>query len=415
MVLQNSGPISFSQIRNEFGGPSNSGPISLSQYTTSGIYGSGVQSNPNNIPYNSGVKFSNFRSAAKYIYPNGTWVVSEQASQLPGGWSITNQDANAKLIWVGGNAYQNANDYPIVNYPINFYYIFQNTTGVDINGTIYVFMDDNLQLYLNNTNIYNSNYTGGTLSTPATFKVGQNIIKLNVVNTGGPGSLIMTFKNNSNNSSIIYSNSNWYADVNCLLDYTTWLQNMTIINWSGNYPATGSSGRDVQLQLGFSTGNTLNTIYRSVPIQNYSKFVIYFEIYIAVGSGADGLCFYAGGTSPITSEFGGYNSFAINFQLYVNPGVYLVGPDANGVNTVLTTYLTSGHIASEWQPVFIYYTKGTVNTWQVYWNNINVFNYSDPNNASYVANAGNYFGFTFRDGGVAGSSWIRHIQIYNSF
>lgn len=135
MVLHSSGPISFSQIRNELGGPSSVGAISMSQYTTSGTYGSGLQSNPNSIPStNSNVSFSKFYSAAKYVYPSGTYSVTEQAYQ--GGWSITNQDANAKQIWIGGNAYQNNDSYPIVNYPVNYYYIFQNTTGSDIAGTI---------------------------------------------------------------------------------------------------------------------------------------------------------------------------------------------------------------------------------------------------------------------------------------
>ena len=50
MPLQGSGSISFSQIRNELGGPASSGAISLSQYTTVGTYGSGMQSNPGGVP-----------------------------------------------------------------------------------------------------------------------------------------------------------------------------------------------------------------------------------------------------------------------------------------------------------------------------------------------------------------------------
>lgn len=413
MVLQSSGPISFSQIRDELGGPSNGGAISMSQYTRSGTYGSVMQSNPNGVPSSgSNVSFSKFYSAAKYVYPSGMYAVTEQASQSPGGWSITDQNANAKLIWIGGNAYQNNESYPIVNYPVNYYYIFQNTSGSDIAGTIYIFMDDNLQLYLNDVNIFNQNYTGGTVSTGATFKVGYNIIKANVINTGGPGGFIMTFKKNSDGSSITYTNSNWYSDVNCAFDWRNWYSIMTAVNIVGPALTTQGSDPNVQYQLGFSSGNTVNELYKQIPIQNYSNFVLYFQIYVLNTSGADGLFCYIGSDTYDIIEGGGFDSFSLNFQIYtgiIPQGIYL----RDGSSTTRGFYNTTEFLTNTWQDVYIYYTKGTTNTWQIYWNGTNVINYSDPNNATYVANAGNYFGFGFRDGGVAGSAWIRRVQLYH--
>ena len=72
--MQTSGSISFSQIRNEFGGPTSVGPISLSQYKVGGTYGNQIASNPNNIPNsNSLISFSKFYSASKWTY--GRWWV----------------------------------------------------------------------------------------------------------------------------------------------------------------------------------------------------------------------------------------------------------------------------------------------------------------------------------------------------
>lgn len=271
-------------------------------------------------------------------------------------------------------------------------------------------MDDNLQLYLNGVNIFNQNYTGGTVSTSATFKVGYNLIKANVINAGGPGTFILTFKNNSDGSSITYTNSNWYSDVNCAFDWRNWYSSMTAKNLAGPTLTTQGSDPNVQYQLGFSNGNTVNELYKQIAIQNYSNFVLYFQIHVANTSGADGLFCYIGSNTYDIIEGGGHNSFSLDFQIYtaIPQGIYL--RDAN--STTRGSYLTSSFIASTWQDVYIYYTKGTTNTWQIYWNGTNVINYSDPNNATYVANAGNYFGFGFRDGGVVGSAWIRRVQLY---
>lgn len=410
MPLQSSGQISFSQIRNELGGPAAGGSISMSQYTTIGTYGSGMQSNPSGIPSsNSNIAFSKFYSAAKWVYPSAAaYNAVNVTNSAYGGWSVTNQDASAYLIWI--DPYQNT-IVPIANYGINYYFIFQNTSGADISGTIYVFQDDNANYYLNGTNVANYNYTGSTNSFAATFKVGQNLFQAYVVNTGGPGGLILTFKNSSGGT-IMYTNNTWRADARCLLNYYNWLDVMTESNRYGTAYQIQGTNPDRQLQLGFSTGGTKNVVYTTVSGVNYSNFAFYFEIYVTSGSQADGLYAFFGSNSLDIGEYGGNNSFTVAFNIYTGAGrargIYL----HNGSGTQVASYTTSGFMADAWQGVYVYYSKSTTNTWTVVWNGTTVFTYSDPNNTSFVTNAGTYSGIGFRDGGAVGTAYVRHLSLY---
>ena len=409
MVLQNSGTISLSQIRNEFGGPTTQGSISFSQYKSGGTYGTQIASNPNSIPStNSLISLSKFYSSAKWTYPSGTYAA---VNLLNSAGNATNQDANSKSIWIDPLQYSLA---PITNYPVNFYYIVQNTTGSDIGGTIHEFQDDNGVIYLNNTTIGNYSYTGTTNTIGSTLKVGQNLLRGYITNTGGPGHFQLTFKSGSG-STLAYTNSNWYADAQCLLHYNNWHTSFIAYNTSGTVLSKSGSDPDVQYRLGFSTGGTKNLLYISgaTTILNYSNFILYFEINVTTGSGADGLFAFFGSNSLAIAEAGGNNSFTIAFHIYTgggkSQGIYLY----NGAGTEVGFYATSGFIASAWQPVYVYYTKGTTNTWKINWNGTDVITYSDPNNASFITNAGTYAGFGFRDGGVTGSAYIRHVQSYN--
>jgi hypothetical protein len=407
MVLHNSGTISFSQIRNELGGPSVTSPIRLSQYTTTGTYGSIMQSNPNNIPStNSNITFSKFYNASKWVYPSGTFTATQQLSTIG---NTINQDPLSLQIWTNGDPYQYAYS-GITNYPINFYYIYQNTSGSSLQANIYSFQDDNLTLSINNSTVANYTYGANTLST--TLNVGQNILKSNVTNTSGPGTFQMTIKNSSGNT-LAYTNTNWYADARCLLHYNNWVPAFTAAS-SSKPPILANSDPDKQYQLGFGTGSTSNRIYSSLRIQDYSSFVLYFESYITTNSQADGFFCFIGSTNPNEIiEAGGYNSFTLTFQLYesggIPRGIYL----RNGSGTQVAYYATTAYLSNTWQPVLIYYTKGTTNTWNFVWNGINIFSYSDPNNASYIANSGSNYGFGFRDGGATGTAYVRHVQLYH--
>ncbi len=408
MVLQSSGSISFSQIRNELGGPSTQGSISLSQYKIGGTYGGQVASNPNNIPStNSIISFSKFYTASKWVYPSGTYAA---VNMLASAGNATNQDINSKSIWIDPLQYTVA---PIFNYPINFYYIIQNTSGSDISGTIHEYQDDTGLIYLNNATIGNYSFSGTTNTIGSVFKVGQNLLRGYITNGGNnPGHFQLTFKNGGGGT-ITYTDSNWYADARCLLHYNNWATAMTASNRYGTAFSITGSDPDKQIQLGFQTGGTKNVIYYSGSVVNYSSFVLHFEIYIGNTSGADALYAFVGSNSIDIAESGGNSAFTVAFQIYTGGGrargIYLI----NGSGTVVASYSTSGFIASAWQSVYVYYIKGTSNTWKVNWNGTDVITYSDPNNATFIANSGTYSGFGFRDGGVAGTAYVRHVQLYH--
>jgi len=213
------------------------------------------------------------------------------------------------------------------------------------------------------------------------------------------------------------TNSVWYTDAECEWNYYSWAQACTYYRQGGYTAALEGSNPDYQWHLGNQTGGTLNHIYWNQRIQDYSNFTLYFEIYITTNSGADGLFFYVGQTNVtggfIVWETGSNGGFIVDFQIYTGGG----NPQSiilwNGSTTKVASYNTSGFIASAWQSVYIYYNKSTTNTWSCTWNGTSVWTYSDPNNASWLATSGPQWGFGFRDGGVAGTAYVRHVQLFH--
>lgn len=418
--MQNSGTISFSNIRTNLAGPYTT-TIKLSDFTNSGTFRQYINFNPNSISTtNSNIKFSQFYSAAQNLC-NSTVQAGTQAT-----WNINNMNPNSKLIWAGGNAYEYGGNVTIFNYGINFYYSFTCTS--DLNTNISEFQDNNITLFINNNN-YSYTYNGNTntISNIPIYSTKNNIITANVINTNGPGgfqlSMAIAFP------SFIYTDTYWLTDTYCSVNWYNFYNKMSLVNGQGYNPSTNNrqgyqgSDPDVQVQLGNNQGSTLNNLYQNYYLQYSSSFSLNFELNVISSSVADGFYVFIGATSGAIGtngsafgtniyESGGYGSFMLRFQIYngsIAQGIYLL----NGSGTTVASYLTSGFIASAWQPVKINYTMSTTNTWSCYWNGINIFNYSDPNNYSYIQNSGPYWGFGFRDGGGVGSAWVRHVQVYN--
>ena len=213
------------------------------------------------------------------------------------------------------------------------------------------------------------------------------------------------------------TNSVWYTDAECEWNYYSWAQACTYYHQGGYNAALEGSNPDYQWHLGNQTGSTLNHIYWNQRIQDYSNFTLYFEIYVGSSSGADGLFMYVGQTNVnggfIVWETGSNGGYIVDFQIYTGGG----NPQSiilwNGSTTKVASYNTSGFIASAWQPVYVYYNKSTTNTWSCTWNGTSVWTYSDPNNASWIGTSGCQWGFGFRDGGVAGTAYIRHVQLFH--
>lgn len=204
----------------------------------------------------------------------------------------------------------------------------------------------------------------------------------------------------------------WYTDAECQWNYYNWSTAITRYNYGGAVAQAQGSNPDVQYQLGFGSGNTLNNIAFTQRIQDYSNFTLYFEIYFASGSGADGGFMYFGQNTGAINEGGGNGGWCIEFHLYTGSrarGIYLF--DKTG--TQRAYYSTSGYLANAWQPCYVYYNKSTTNTISFTWNGTSVWTYSDPAQDSWIATSGPQWGFGFRDGGVSGTYYVRHIQLFH--
>lgn len=411
MVLPTSGPLGLSHLRNELGGPASLGKIAFSDYVRNGAYGAVVQASPCNIPANTGgqVALRTFYGAAKWVLPAPTYpVVATGANPV---WTITNQDANAKLLWIDP---LQSNIAPIINYPITFYRLYQNTSGSNMEGNLFVFHDDNLTLDVNTSNLGTFTYNNSTRQFNVPLQVGQNLLKYVVTNVGGGAALVSTYTKSDGGTLFYTDTSSWVADAQCDVHYNNWHTLMTALRSSGTYgPTKAGNDPDVQYQLGFSSGGTLNNLYLSRRIQDYSSFVLHFQTFFTSSSAADGAVCFMGSTTGVVSEAGGNQSFSLCFQIYTGAGatrgLYL----RNGTGTVVASYATPDFLADAWQSVYVYYTRGTTNTWTILWNGITVITYSDPQHASYLTNSGPYWGFGFRDGGAVGSFWVRHVQLYH--
>lgn len=212
------------------------------------------------------------------------------------------------------------------------------------------------------------------------------------------------------------SRSVFYTDAECQWNYYSWWQSINVYRYGGYSAASESSNPDVAWRLGNQTGSTLNQIYFNQRIQDYSNFTLYFEIYVGTSSGADGLFFYVGQKNVnggfIVWENNSNGGYLGTFHLYTGTrqqGIYLF----DGTTVQRAAYITSGFIANAWQSCYLYYNKGTTNTWSLTWNGTSVWTYSDPNHASWLATSGDKWGFGFRDGGVAGTALIRHVQLFH--
>jgi len=239
------------------------------------------------------------------------------------------------------------------------------------------------------------------------------------------GALNSTQVSSMSNKAPYYSVSNqnasvWYADSDCQWDYYSWATACTYYHQGGYNAALEGSNPDYQWHLGNSTGSTLNHIYWNQRIQDYNNFTLYFEIWVGTGSGADGLFCYVGENNVqggfIVWESNNNGGILLDFQLYTGNSLYSYRQGINFLdssNTVRASYATSGFVASAWQPVYFYYNKSTTNTWSCTWNGTSVWTWSDPNLFSWIATSGPQWGFGFRDGGVAGTAYIRHVQLFH--
>lgn len=210
---------------------------------------------------------------------------------------------------------------------------------------------------------------------------------------------------------------------NYLVNVRNWYSIMTqqaVNNWGGGsytgYTMVQSvTDPNVQLQMGVSTITSANIIYNQTAIQNYSSFTCSFEIYTSAGIG-NCIYFFVGGTGfpGKNADLDCYvppNGFTVQFEAYngLTPqGINII----NSKPSLVASYPTTAWInAYTWNSVTISYTRGITNTWVINFNDQDVITYSDPNNAMWLANAGNYWGIGANNQGATMNSYIRRLEL----
>jgi len=227
----------------------------------------------------------------------------------------------------------------------------------------------------------------------------NNIIWANSLNK-----FLITCDNTYTYSNITYSNtnlmttSNWYT----LFTYSKLNNSTYSVVQSGSNP-------DVQLQINSTaTTSSLTSLWYNQRIQDATTFTINFEIKLS--GTADATSFNIGYTSnSFLGDGPNKSSFCLVFHLFTGlrpRGLYLF--DNNGIEINYYSYNLN---ENTWRNVQIIYTNSTTNTWQFYFNNINIFNYSNYNQSSWLTNSGSYFGFGSRTGGETHDCTIRKFTL----
>lgn len=458
MPLQSSGQISFSQINTEMNGGA-SGPISLSSFRASG---STKARGVTGIPISGQISSSNFLGkeaipvvsglVAKYTGEswNGNTLVDETGSGYNtnanrGGAISSTTSANNSLKYIYGGTGAGL-QFPTGILPSTYTILFLTRyngsnrsrimDGINNNwltghhggkaGVAYhegwVHYSD-VDYYINTwvlstdqINLYRSNgrergTSGGTQSTRLSLHYGIHtgvthnensdwaFYCLFVYDRTLTASEILLMENyiNARYKTVIMHVYNWYSLFNRINSNFT-------ITQSGSDP-------DVQLQMNStSTYSSNTTLWYDKKIQTYSQFVAEFEIYMS--DGADGSSFNVGFNSTTAGLWGeGPNApaFCITFHVWQSrtDGIYLFDSSNNQVG--FYQYAVGENV---WRQVRIVYTRSTTNTWQIFFNNTNIINYSNPNNETWVTNtSGSVFGFGSRTGGVTHNFYVRRFTL----
>ena len=198
-----------------------------------------------------------------------------------------------------------------------------------------------------------------------------------------------------------------------ILDTNNWYNIFNKIKMSSGWTITQSgSNPDVELHLNNSSFSGSTGLWHQERIQDYNNLAINFEIKLS--GGADATSFNIGYNNAFfTGDFIGDGpnapAFCLVFQLFTyggrSLGIYFF---LNGLQIGFYSVNVGDNI---WNAVQILYTKGTYNTWVVNYKGINLFNYSDSNNNSWLTSSGNYFGFASRNGAETHDSYIRRFSL----
>ena len=164
------------------------------------------------------------------------------------------------------------------------------------------------------------------------------------------------------------------------------------------------------------TGNTngccsnWNYVYMNTSIQESQSFELSFDLKIKNQVGDHFSLFF--GYDSVEGPYNPINTrgYLVTFYLYCcgqdGPGLYLY--DHNW------SRLTQGSLPSfgdSFKNVRVKYTKSTINTWMVYYDNSLVLSFNDPANAAWVKSAGPYWGFYTFTGGATFRGYIKSVAL----
>jgi hypothetical protein len=184
-----------------------------------------------------------------------------------------------------------------------------------------------------------------------------------------------------------------------------------------NFPTSSTT---TDLNVNYNIGSTANGIgsftLGNTPIQNSNHFVYQYQLLLQTNNGfADYILFSfgsGGSTPPVTFTFQLYASSGNQgLTLSANQTGYNQFNSGNGMSAY---YGNINVLLVGWSNVMIVYNKGTVNTWQMYINGIQYFNYSDPNNLGWVNSAGSNFTLGTRTGGQDFLGIIKQLNLRTS-
>ena len=455
MVLGSSGQISFSQIRTEMGG---SGQVSLSSYLSNGTTGArGVTG----IPSSGTIQFSHFYG--KTAIPVTSGLIAKYSGESWNGSTLVdetggtyNSSAATGTINVGANGLNGSKTYlygntssgirlpvgilpttytmfHIIRYNFgarqriidsvagNFLSGFWNTTtgsayhngwitsyGTDRHYNTWVLSTDQNSYYASQQ-VNRTTSSGGT-SQQIGINYGSSTEKSDWV-----FACLLVYDTTLSSGDILLM-ENYLRGIYGVptVSYYNWYSAFTKVNSTYTMVQSGTDP-DVEIQMNSSSvGSSTTGLYISgQSLQNYTQVVIDFEVKID-NAFADGICFYMGGTTYGTGEFGPSGSYSVGFQLYngvKSNGIYLYDTTASASSIGVNRYASTGLSTSSWIPVKIVYTKSTSGTWQIFYNGTSVISHSDPNNTSWLSSAGGYWGFGSRTGGITGNYSVRHVSV----
>lgn len=202
---------------------------------------------------------------------------------------------------------------------------------------------------------------------------------------------------------------------------------VNIYNWYNQMTQAGTvtqsqSDPNVQIQLQ-NINYTGGGVYQAQRLQDYDSFTLSFELWNDSSAGGfgpgDGLSIYfgwngsPGNAGVVPNNFSNYVQFyAYQYNGSIPRGIHLY--DSTGARVVTNT-TTTWLSAAAWYPVQIIYTKGTFNTWQLYFNGSLLWTYNDPlNNGWCSTTSGPYWGYGVGWGSATTNFYIRKVSVSTS-